>query len=142
MTRQPTVIGEQFQRRVTLTADEITAFARQVGDENPLHHDADFAAGTRFGRIIASGPHITALFMAMVATYFSQKGPMLGLDFNMRFSAPAYADDTLTMTWHIVAVDYKPTLNGDLVTLEGTVINQDGQTLVIGEGHIVVTDGL
>ena len=41
--------------QVTLTPSLVSAYAEGAGDTNPVHHDARFAAATRYGRPIASG---------------------------------------------------------------------------------------
>jgi 3-hydroxybutyryl-CoA dehydratase len=51
---------ERFSRQVMLTQESVGAYAHAVGDTNPVHHDAELAAATRFGRPIASGTHTTA----------------------------------------------------------------------------------
>jgi acyl dehydratase len=61
---------ERFSARLSLTPGETSAFAGAVGDLNPLHHDADFAAKTRFGRLLASGPQTTAHLMALTASHY------------------------------------------------------------------------
>ena len=80
------VTGETIEKVITLSTDEITAFATQIEDMNPLHHDAKFAEQTRFKSIIASGPQVLSIFMAMLPTYFAQKAYVLGLDFSNDFS--------------------------------------------------------
>ena len=72
---------ERFSSAVSLTPSMVVAFANAAGDNNPIHHDPDFAASTRFGRPTASGPHTTALLLALTASHFSKKGAMLGLEF-------------------------------------------------------------
>jgi acyl dehydratase len=41
--------GEEFERIVIFDAAGAKAFTALVGDFNPMHHDEDFAATTRFG---------------------------------------------------------------------------------------------
>ena len=72
---------ERFSREVALSRAMVTEFAMAAGDNNPIHHDPVFAATTRFGRPTASGPHTTALLLALTASHFSQRGAMLGLEF-------------------------------------------------------------
>ena len=72
--------GERFSSEVSLTPSDASAYARAVGDTNPVHHDAEYARSTRFGRLIASGTHTTALLLALTASHFSKSGAMLGLE--------------------------------------------------------------
>jgi len=69
---------ERFSAQLALEPDAASAFASAVGDTNPLHHDAEFAASTRFGRLLASGPQTTAHLLALTASHFSKRGAMLG----------------------------------------------------------------
>ena len=68
--------GERFSSEVTLTPPDVAAYAQAVGDSNPVHHDPDFARSTRFGRVIASGTHTTALLLGLTASHFSKCGAM------------------------------------------------------------------
>ncbi len=137
-----TYVGEVFSKEVTLTEKEIREFASLCGDQNPLHHDASYAATTRFGRIIASGPHFSSLFVALVATHFSQSSPMLGLEFNLKFLRPVYAGVALLMTWNVVSIERKDSLGGDLVSIAGSVMDRSGEPLLTGEGKVLLTEKL
>ena len=55
---------------------------------NPVHHDSEVAAKSRFGRLIASGPHTTAHLLALTASHFSKHGAMLGLEFRVLVRRP------------------------------------------------------
>jgi acyl dehydratase len=68
---------ERFHSEHTLTPAEISAYALAAGDNNPIHHDAKFAANTRYGRVIASGTHTTALLLGLTASHFSKIGAMV-----------------------------------------------------------------
>jgi 3-hydroxybutyryl-CoA dehydratase len=80
----------------------VADLANAAGDNNPIHHDPEFAATTRFGRPTASGPHTTALLLALTASHFSKKGAMLGLEFRVRFRRPIYADETIRLEWVVI----------------------------------------
>jgi acyl dehydratase len=62
---------ERFSSEVTLPPATVVDFANAAGDSNPIHHDPELAATTRFGRPTASGPHTTALLLALTASHFS-----------------------------------------------------------------------
>ena len=55
-----------------ITQDCLTAYAAASGDDNPLHLDRDFAAGTRFGGIIAHGMLTLAFISEMMAAHLGE----------------------------------------------------------------------
>ena len=133
---------ERFSSEVELTPMTVRAFATAAGDNNPIHHDAAFAASTRFGRLTASGPQTTALLLALTASHYSKKGAMLGLEFWVRFRRPIYADETICLEWLVVKVTPNQKLEGDIVELRGRIKGQDGKTAVGAKGRVLVTDRL
>jgi acyl dehydratase len=134
----PIAVGDVFSRQVRFDAASISAFALSTGDTNPLHHDPAFAASTRFGGIIASGSHVSALLMGMCAGHFADKGTNVGLDFTFRFQAPVRIDDTVTLRWRVSATSPKLSLKGDIVTLEGEAVRSDGIVAVISTAHALL----
>lgn len=137
----PIAVGETFSRRVTLDAASIHEFALAAGDLNPLHHDADYAKGTRFGGIIASGTQYTSLLMGLVATHFSARAASAGLEFSLQLKKPVRAGDTITLSWVVTEITPKASLNGHIVTLDGTITNQDAVQVLTCIGKIVVFQG-
>ena len=130
---------ERFSSRVRLTPAAVAAYAHAAGDDNPVHHDPSFAADTRFGRVIASGTHTTALLLGLTASHFSRKGAMVGLEFWVRFRRPVYADETIQLDWIVVRVTPNPRLGGEVVDLRGRIKGEDGQTAVGAKGRVLVT---
>lgn len=140
--RQPIRVGEHIVEQRVLTVEEIDRFATLCGDLNPLHHDEAYASQTRFGGIIACGPQLTALMMGMTATYFSREGAMLGLEFTFRFRKAVKAGEEITMDWEILLAEYKASLGGEIVVLEGRATNQQGAIVLEGQGKILAVDQL
>jgi 3-hydroxybutyryl-CoA dehydratase len=133
---------ERFSADVTLSPAAVAEFANAAGDNNPIHHDADFAATTRFRRPTASGPHTTALLLALTASHFSKTGAMLGLEFWVRFRRPIYADETIRLEWMVIKVTPNEKLKGDVVELRGRIKGQDGKTSLSAKGRVLLTDRL
>jgi 3-hydroxybutyryl-CoA dehydratase len=133
---------ERFSSELTLTPETVVAFANAAGDNNPIHHDPEFAATTRFRKPTASGPHTTALLLALTASHFSKQGAMLGLEFWVRFRRPIYADETICLEWMVVRVTPNEKLRGDIVELRGRIKGQDGKTCVGAKGRVLVTERL
>jgi acyl dehydratase len=140
MTTAPRIvtIGETFSSTLALSADSVKSFATLVNDLNPLHHDDAYAAQSRFGGLIASGTQPTAHFMALLATHFSTYAQPLGLEFEIKLKKAVQANDTLTIHWRVRDAHWKSSLNGDLTHLEGSVVNQRGETVLIGSSTILV----
>ena len=134
----PVRVGERFSRTLTLDARSIHEFAIAAGDHNPLHHDAAFARGTRFGGIIASGTHYVALLMGLVATHFSAEVAAAGLEFSFQLKKPVRAGDTITLAWTVAEITPKASLKGDIVTLRGSITTQDEVEVLTSMGKVVV----
>lgn len=130
---------ERFSLEVRLTPASVAYFAQLVGDDNPIHHDATFASRTRYGRLIASGTHTTALLLALTASYFCKRGGMVGLEFWQQFRRPVFANESIKLEWLVVRVTPKPALGGDIVELRGRIKGSDGRTAVGAKGRILFT---
>lgn len=131
-------IGTTCTSTLALTPDSVKSFATLVNDLNPLHHDEAYAAQSRFGGLIASGTQPSAHFMALVATHFSQQAQPLGLEFDIQLKRATHANDVLMFEWRVVDAWWKPSLNGDLVKLTGSAVNQRGETVLAGRATILV----
>lgn len=80
---------------MTVTQEDINAYARLTDDFNPLHVDPEFAASTPMGRTIAHGTlSISLIWQALVRTF----GPNVldGIDLDIRFLKPVFAGDTIS----------------------------------------------
>jgi 3-hydroxybutyryl-CoA dehydratase len=137
-----TLPHERFSSTIVLTPTAVSAFARAAGDDNPLHHDPDHAAGTRYGRRLASGPQTTAHLMALTASHFSRRGAMVGLEFWFRFRRPVFADETIRLEWLVVSVKKNSRLGGDVIELRGRVRNEVGETAIGAKGRVLVSEKL
>jgi acyl dehydratase len=123
-------VGDTFQKTVTLDAGAIKQFAIAAGDHNPLHHNEGLAAQSRFGGLIASGTHTSALILGLIASYLSERWPSLGLGFSVRLKKAVRAGETLTVSGRVVSITPKPSLRGDLAIIEAEMSNADGQAAV------------
>ena len=128
-------IGETARKSVTLDEAAIRSFAASCGDMNPLHHDAEYARGTRFGGLIASGPHYLALLMGLMATHYTAHGPQVGIDFSTQFRKPVRPGDTIELKWVVTAIE--PKEKGDVVTLDGSITNQHGEVVLTSVGKLM-----
>ena len=137
------MIGHRFFRTVTFDEAAIRAIATAAGDENPLHHDAAFAAATRFGGLIASGTHHGALMMGLVATELTRHGAGVGLEFGLTFRKPVRAGSTMRLEWVVTTIEKAPRLGGWEVRMEGTVTDvATGTVAATTTGNCLMFDGV
>ena len=133
---------DRFTLEYQLKPDIVSAQALAVGDDNPIHHDAEFAARTQYGRPIASGTHTTALLLALTASHFSKASSMVGLDYWVGFKRPIYADEKIRLEWLVIRVTPNRRLRGQIVELRGRILGQDGKTSLGAKGRLLVTEKL
>lgn len=128
-------LGETALKSVILDEAAIRTFAASCGDFNPLHHDAEYARGTRFGGLIACGPHYLSLLMGLMATHYTAHGPQVGIDFSTQFKKPVRPGDTIELKWVVTALE--PKKSGTIVTLAGTITNQLGEIVLTSTGKLM-----
>jgi acyl dehydratase len=135
----PFVVGEFVETTMAFTNQDILEGARFMNDRNPLHNDVGFAASTRFGALIACGPHISGLHSCMLPTWFSQQCAVLGVEFTTRYLAPVFADREYTMRWEIVAI----TPGGSGYSLNATgVVTNDRAVAISSEATLLLKESL
>lgn len=130
--------GLRFHQHKKLDPAMVARFAREAGDMNPLHHDLATAKRSPYKGLIASGPHTTSLLMGVVATRFSEVGPMVGLEFSFRFRKAIMADEEIKIELLVVNVTENVKLNGSLIDLRGRVLKEDGSTALGAKGLILL----
>jgi acyl dehydratase len=133
---------DRFSAEYSLTPEIVAEQALAVGDDNPIHHDPEFAANTRYGRPIASGTHTTALLLGLTASYFSKGMSMVGLDYWVGFKRPVYADENIRIEWLVIRVTPNEKLGGSIVELRGRILGQDGKTSLGAKGRLLITEKL
>ena len=121
-------VGQTARRSVTLTTEQVRAYGEITGDHNPLHFDPEFAAGTRFARLVVPGGLTTGLLHALVAEDLPGPGSVF-LSQNWRFTAPVFIGDTITAEARVLSVHpTKP-----VTQLAIRVTRQGGQIVLEGE---------
>ena len=136
----PVKVGDSFSKQFHFDDANIAQFATLSGDTNPLHHDAAYAASTRFKTIIACGPHVSSLMMGMIADHLATIGRSVGLEFSFRFRSAIHTGETLTANWRVVSITPKPSLKGDILGFEGETIHADGTVATSSAGTAVLFD--
>ena len=124
-------IGDAAEFSKTVTETDIAMFAAISGDFNPVHVDAQYAAGTPFGARVAHGP----LTLALCAGILGMRLPGLGtvaVSNRIDYRRPVYIGDTITARVEVAELDAQR--NRATMAIRWT--NQDDT--VVAEGEAVV----
>jgi acyl dehydratase len=132
-------VGDQVRFSKTVSESDVYLFAGITGDLAPNHVDEEYMRGTPYGRRIAHGALLIG-FMSTASTMMVERHgglaqhetPVsLGYD-RIRFTAPVFLGDTITVTYAIAGID--PVRRRSRSRIE--VTNQQGKTVAIAE-HIL-----
>lgn len=136
------VPDERFTKTVHLNFADVSAFARMAGDDNPLHHDADYAAQTRFKRPLACGGQLIAQMMGFLASHYAARGNVIGHDVQFRLHQPVFAEETIELAWQVKEITQAPHLKGEVVMLRGEIRNEAGKVAMSAKARILVGERL
>jgi len=119
----------------TITETDIVLHAGQTGDFFPHHMDAEWSAGQTFGARIAHGTLILAVAVGMTATEINTEAFSYGYD-RIRFVAPVFIGDTLTVTATISGLRPHPHRSGSGIVEEAVVAHNQHGTVVLALVHL------
>lgn len=117
----------------TITQEDVQAFAKLSGDYNPLHLDADFARRTSFQRPVAHGMLLASFVSTMVGMQLPGPGALWTRQ-SFNWTLPVFVGDVIDLT---LRVKHK-SAGSDTVLIEVHAVNQDGKTVMNGEGAVMV----
>jgi len=124
-------VGQKASYEKTVDERDIQLFAAMSGDRNPVHLDADYAAGTLFKERIAHGMFSGALISAAVACTLPGPGTIY-LGQAMKFTRPVKLGDTL-----VVRLEILEKLPKNRVRVATQVYNQNEEIVVDGEAEVL-----
>lgn len=124
-------VGAKASRALTVTAEMVRAYAEITGDYNPLHFDAEFAAATRFGRLMAQGGIATGLLHALVAMDVPGAGSVFTRQ-RWDFPRPVYIGDTIRAEGTVVSGNERR----GFYEMAFVVTNQAGEAVLEGEATV------
>jgi 3-hydroxybutyryl-CoA dehydratase len=131
-------VGHRFSGTHTFDEAQVRAFATAAGDTNPLHHDVRFAEASRYGRLIASGTHTTALLLGLTASHFSQTHSVVGVAFSVELLRPVYADATVHLEWEVEGIQ-PGTRGSQKLALRGFLSDESGEKCMLATGVVRVS---
>lgn len=122
----------------TVTDEDLASFAEVSGDFNPLHTDAEFAAGSLYGERIAHGALVLSLATGLRQKVGLFDGTLMGLleIRRWRFRAPVRIGDTIRVRTEIVELNASSKPDRGVMVQRIEVLNQADE--VVNEGEFVM----
>lgn len=130
---QQSAVGETHSATVTFTQRDFDEFARLSGDDNPIHVDPEFSARTAFGRTVAHGMALFGVLGAATARWLDT--PMATVGQELMFTAPTFADESVTMDLAVIAA------SDDGIEVAQCVTRPDGVQTCVGTAKLVHQSG-
>ncbi len=124
-------IGQTAELSKTITDEMIRSFAELSEDRNPAHLDDAYAKESFFKQRIAHGMIGAGMISAVMAMKLPGPGAIY-LSQTLKFKAPVYINETITAKAEVVELNESK----KIVTLNTTIVKQDGTVVVEGQALI------
>ena len=125
---KPGLVVEAATRR-TVTETDNVLFTTMTMNPQPLHLDAEFAAGTEFGKPLVNSMFTVALVVGLAVPELTLGTTIANLGFSdIRFPKPVFAGDTIRVSTEVV--DARPSSSrpdAGVVTFRHDAHNQRGE---------------
>jgi acyl dehydratase len=124
--------GDRAEMTRVVEPGDIGAFVDAVGDFNPVHSDAAYAAGTPFKEPIAPGIYTAGLVSAVIGTQLPGPGAIY-LSQSLKFIKPVKARDRITARVEVLEVIRER----NRIRLQTVCVNQRGDEVLSGEAWVM-----
>jgi 3-oxoacyl-[acyl-carrier protein] reductase len=128
-------VGDSASLTHAISQDDLNAFVRLTGDDNPLHVDESFSRKTLFRRPVVHGM-LSASFISTIIGTRLPGGGALWISQTLDFLRPAFVGDTITVT---ARVEQKSVATR-VLALTTRVVNQHGHELIRGRSQVKLLD--
>lgn len=108
---------------------DFDCFARLSGDDNPIHIDPMFSAGTRFGRTVAHGLLLCSVLRGLLEELLP--GGSL-VDQSVMFPAPTFADEPMRFSVAVTSMDdHSNVLDLEVLRIDDGIVTCQGHARVL-----------
>ena len=125
-------VGMSASYAKTVTEADVILFAGISGDDNPVHINEEFAAGTIFGERIVHGMFSAALISCVAGTRLPGPGAIY-VKQELKFKAPVRIGDTVTATCRITEVvpERRRVVAATVCTVKDEVVVEGSATFMV-----------
>jgi len=127
--------GDTFSEKVKFTQDNVNQFAEISGDHNPIHTNAEYAAGTPFGKPIIHGIFAASVFSKVFGTQWPGEGTIYMYQ-DIFFKAPAFVEVEYIANFEVIEVNEEKHRGLIQCTLEDI----NGKIIITGQAKLMHTE--
>ncbi|QBP40677.1 MaoC/PaaZ C-terminal domain-containing protein [Paenisporosarcina antarctica] len=125
-------VGEKLKLTEKIEDKDLLLYLGLTNDGNPLYIQHDFASQTSYGKPIVPAIMLTGIVTSAISKYLPGPGSHI-VEQHLKFLKPVYHYTTIDFLLQVISVDVEK----NLVEIEVTAINEDGDTVI--EGKITST---
>ena len=118
------------------TEADVKAFAALSEDDNPLHLDTEYAAGTSFKKPVVHGVLLLGMFSRIFGNEYPGRGSIY-LSQTADFLRPAYLNQRITARVSLVQYDSGKRI-GEFQTI---CLNEAGKKILSGKAEVLFPEG-
>lgn len=125
--------GKKFVFPFSLTQEDINAFAKVTGDNNPIHWDENYAAQTPFKKPIVHGMFGAAIFSRVLGTTFPGEGTIY-MKQSLSFQRPMYVGvqyEAIFEVKEIIEGKHRALISTSIVEKESGTVVTNGEAVVM-----------
>ena len=134
-TFEEIMLGVKVKFTITITESMINEFAKISGDNNPLHMDEYYASKTQFGKRVCHGMLLASFFSRLIGMYMPGKNALY-FSQTLNFQTPCFVGDLVTIEG--VVIDKSQSTR--IITVKTTAYNQANKCLVDGIAKVIVRE--
>jgi 3-hydroxybutyryl-CoA dehydratase len=123
--------GDGFKWERHISADDVKQFAEIVGDQNPVHINAEFAEKSFFKKRIVHGAFLAGLISKVLGMDFPGQGTVY-ISQNSIFKRPVYVDTTVIVEVKVTQVIAEKRR----LVLDTNILNSNGEVCVAGSATV------
>ena len=129
--------GEVFEHSFQFSQEDVEAYAKVSGDNNPVHLDPDFAAKTQFKKPIMHGMLSASVFSKVFGTIFPGDGSIY-LKQSLNFKRPMFVDTEYKAVFEVQEVNearHSAVIKSSIFSTESNraKLLVDGEALILNE---------
>ena len=128
-------IGMQKSFKIFISEDMLDDFAKLSGDDNPLHMNEEYASSTSFKKRVCSGMFLATFFSRLVGMYLPGKHALY-FSQSLNFVNPCFIGDIITVEGEVI----NKSIATKIITLKTTITNKSSKRIIDGEARIIIRD--